>query len=105
MTLKPYTRLGYAVIQQAVEDLKELRKKGYIVGMQPVDPWPTDKNKLGHSINIRCCGYSRPHEIKELILWLQGAGLDDYLELIDSKIDASAIQRELFGQYETQKRV
>ena len=95
---EPFAVMAYSVIQQAVEDLQELRLKGFIIDNEPVAPWPTTISKVGHPVPVRCCGYSRPHEVEELLMWLQGDGLSDYLDTLGSTIAASAIRRELFGE-------
>jgi len=84
-----YTHLGYAVIEQAVADLKELRARGFIVNNRPLVPWPKEKERQ------RVIGYDTPRSVSELILWFENMGLETMLSLLNSDIDAKKARAEL----------
>jgi len=88
-----FKRLGYDVIQRAVDDVIALKKLGFICDGLTVDRvWPRRDNGqpvrvLGH--------YTHPHQIDELLLWFNGGGSDDMLRLVGSGVSARTMSDKL----------
>ena len=72
-----YTKLAYAILQQAVEDAKLMIEKGIIKKDGTVvsnDEWPKMRCRIQKKlINRKYCGINKPHEVEELLCWLRGA--------------------------------
>lgn len=81
-----FESLGYAVIRKAVNDVKQLTSVGIITNGKPVEKWPK---------GIKTVGYTNVHQVKELLLWFRNGSLEYWLNLLRSKIDASAIRKQL----------
>ncbi|MDD8011877.1 MAG: hypothetical protein PHX05_00165 [Acidobacteriota bacterium] len=85
-----YDALGYAIIEQAVEDYKSLRNAG-IAKNGKLDPrW-----QEGWPPRVVVGGCRTPGEVLVLLYWLQGPGLAELLEILDTKIERAAILRGL----------
>jgi hypothetical protein len=82
-----YVLLGYAVIQQAADDVRDLTARGLIRDGKAVDPWPPAKKV--QKIR-RECGYRKPYEVKQLIRWWTCGGAKDWIDLLGAKIDLDA---------------
>ena len=85
-----YVKLGYAIIEQAVHDVKSLQDSGLIDDGKVVDPWPVRRGKAA-----KMCCYSRPHEAKELLLWFRNGSAQELLSLLGAPINAEAMCQRL----------
>jgi hypothetical protein len=84
-----YISLGYAIIEQAVEDLKMLQSNKLIINGK-VQKWPTRKG-----VYVNKGGYNHPHEAKELVLWFNNGSLDELLAMLGSPVDKEAMCQKL----------
>jgi len=80
--------LGYAIIEQAVEDYKELCKAGMISDGQCVAKWPMRRPGVP---KLFIEEYNSRAKTLSLLHWLKHGGLKNLLELLDSKMDEGAI--------------
>jgi len=80
--------LGYAIIEQAVEDYKALCKAGMICDGQCVAKWPWRRPGVPQLFIER---YNSKAKTLSLLHWFQHGGLKNLLELLDSKMDEGAI--------------
>lgn len=85
-----YVKLGYAIIEQAVHDVKALQDAGLIVDGKVVPCWPVRRGKAA-----KMCGYSKPYEVKELLLWFRNGSADELLSLLGAPINAEAMCQRL----------
>ena len=75
-----YTDLGYAIIEQAVNDVKAMKACGII---QPdgtvIDSadWPKLPDRLGRMVNVPVIGIRGPAEVEKLLHWLRTPGIGD----------------------------
>ena len=83
-----WAALGYAIIEQAVEDYKELCKAGMIGDGQCVEKWPMRKPGVP---KLFIEEYNSRAKTLSLLHWLKHGGLKNFLELLDSKMEENAI--------------
>lgn len=76
-----------AIVQQAVEDYRELKTKGIVV----------DGRFAKTGIKFKCVGYSSEAEVRDLLDFI-GGGMDDVLSLAGFQISGDAIRRKLFAE-------
>ena len=95
MTERPYEKLGYAVVTQAVEDVKKLQEYGIIKDGKVIEDWPQKvvKGKLKNRLYANY--YDKPYKVKELLYWLCGGTAEEYLSMLGSSIDIEAITSKL----------
>jgi hypothetical protein len=77
--------MSYAVLEQAVLDLKALERAGLVVDAKPVKPWPTGV--------LRVCQpkwYCTEAEVKRLIYFFTGGAFKEWLVGLGSTLDADA---------------
>jgi hypothetical protein len=70
-----YVNLGYAIIEQAANDVKAMQEAGVIRTDGTVvsnADWPKTKDKKGNVINQKINGINKPHEVIELLHWMRG---------------------------------
>lgn len=80
-----YLDLAYAVVQQAIEDVRELKAAGII----------KDGMVAKRHIHHLSGGYNNQHEVRELLLWFRNGAAADMLEIMGSNIDATAMRNQL----------
>jgi len=90
MTDNPFEALGYAVITQAIEDVRMFQKFKVIVDGEVSQFWPKRRGKP-----VKLDGYSKPHEVKELLLWFRNGSLERLLDLLDSSMNPIAIREAI----------
>lgn len=91
-----YRALGFAIAEQAVEDLKELRRLGVIQGGKVTPYWPTTTNKKGKKQRVRYLGYyNSPNSVKQLLHFFTGDGLQRLLTVLQSDLDVPRIRTTL----------
>ena len=86
-------RLAYAVIQQGVDDVKDLKASNTIKdGAYAGGEWPQRKNKQPK----RLMGYfTHSFQVDELLAWFTCGHVDDWLDLVGSKVTARTICEQL----------
>jgi hypothetical protein len=70
-----YVALGYAIIGQAVTDVKAMQEAGIIRPDGSVvsnAEWPKTKDKKGNIINQKIQGINKPHDVIKLLHWMRG---------------------------------
>jgi len=93
-----YELLGYAIVEQAVEDVKALKRQRAIINGRIRKKWPEEKyvTKGGKevrkflAIKAGTKHWSRVEVIR--LLWFMNSGLDHLLESLDSNLDPDAIR-------------
>jgi hypothetical protein len=97
-----YVKLGYAIIEQAVNDIKAMQESGIIKQDGSVisnADWPKTTNKKGELINQKIQGINKPHEVIELLHWVKGKvgklPLAELLSGVGSNLTQSDICRGL----------
>ena len=83
-----WTKLWYAIIQQAVEDVKYLQEIGVLRGGEMTGYWP--KNKKGENSNI-LTGIRKQYDIDRLIHFFRSGVAYAMLEEVGSIIDRDAL--------------
>ena len=93
----PYTQLGYAILEQAVNDVQALQAIGLIRDGQVVEPWPRKRRKGDPKTErgLLVIGYDSPPDAKQLLHWFHNGGADTLLEFLESPIDAETICEKL----------
>ena len=88
--------LAWAIIEQAVEDVKDFAARGIIsAGRVTADNWP-HSTRDGYTSYRRLYNFYRsPAQVEELLCWFTGHGLADYLEELDSDMQPAAICKAL----------
>ena len=85
-----YVKLGYAILEQAVHDVQSLQAAGLVCDGKVKEPWPVRRGKAA-----KMCGYSKPHEAKELLLWFRNGSAEELLSLLGAPINAEAMCQRL----------
>lgn len=83
--------LVYAVVEQAVTDLRLLRAAGVIIGNKVIDPFPTQQ------LAYRQIGmdYGTPYSVLELIRFFEQGKAESLLQAVGARIDAQAMLQRL----------
>ena len=91
MNIKPYDELGYAIVEQAAEDVKSLEAAGIIVGGKCIKPWPVHSGNplkvMGH--------YDKRHKVVELLHWFTRGGAEELLETLGSSLSIDTVLKGL----------
>jgi hypothetical protein len=83
---KGYIKLAFAIIEQAVNDLKSLQKLGLIISDGKIIYWPTrGKKRVKFTTD-----YQYEHQVNELIHFFTGGTFEELLNLTNSDIDYDA---------------
>lgn len=85
-----YIKLYYAIVEQAVSDIRTLQSNGLIVNGKPITPWPRTRFE-----DDKSCGYSKVCQVNELLDFFRCGHADRLLAGVGCKISSSAICREL----------
>lgn len=85
-----WVKLGYAIVEQAVEDLKALQGAEIIKDGQAIERWP---ERAGRSAMMY--GYSKAHQAKELLLWFRNGAAEEMLAMLQAPISIDAIRQRL----------
>jgi hypothetical protein len=91
----PYADLGYAVVEQAVNDVKSLTECGVIVNGRAITDWPFAINKKGHKVAKDICFYRSTEEVESLIRSFTDGCVDTWLRLLDSDLTGRQIAKEI----------
>lgn len=94
-----YINLGYAIIQQAVHDVKELKRVGLIRDGHYKGPWPRRGGR-----DMKICGYCKPHEVRQLLLWFRNGSLEELLSLLGSPLHADKVCHVLTSEEEQDEK-
>ena len=87
-------RLGYAIIELAVEDLKDLQARGLIVNGCVKTPWPergSDRTITGNTHGF----YRKAFQAEELLAWFRGGSAAEWLSLLQAPIEINAMLKHL----------
>ena len=77
-----YVSLGYSIVQQSVDDYKELQGLGIIKNGRA--QWPTNGKH-------KAIGYTSASQVQDLIHFFSGGDAARMLDLINSPIDSGAM--------------
>lgn len=92
MTTDAFKELGFAIIIQAVDDVRELRRAGIIVNNRCVAKWPKIRNNRGGSEHKLVLGYYRSRrDVQELLNFFLGNDLAKLLAVLNSDVDSAVV--------------
>lgn len=96
MKTEGYLKLGFAIIEQAAEDVKELSKAGIIQRGKVVEKWPTMKYKDGWT-RSKCFlhDYNSRGKVIELLEFFQRGDVRKLLCMMHSEVDENKILAKL----------
>lgn len=91
MRLAGYEALGYAVVEQAVSDIKLLRFNGLLSKSsgELTKNWASPSGKP-----VRCWGYGQPCEVVQLLYWFRNKS-DDWLTMIGAQFSGDTMCKAL----------
>lgn len=92
----PWQELGYAIIQQAVTDVRGLHEAGVLIGTRPVANWPQVTRKDRPVNKTYLHGYKSHQSVASLVEFFQAGLCEELLHALQSTIHADAIQDEIF---------
>jgi len=80
-----YKNLGYAIIEQAVEDYNLLTLAGLIITGDVIKKWPVWKKRTVKECNY----YDNKAKVVELIYWFKSGAFNEMLEWLNSEINGN----------------
>lgn len=90
-----YVRLGYAIVEQAVDDISLLRKNGLIQDGRCVEKWPESRT---HN-RVRIANeYDGKQKVNALAEWVKSSQCAELLEAIEAPIQQEVIIDHLEGK-------
>ena len=90
-----YSHLAYQVVVQAIEDFRDLRRLKVIVKGKCREYWPRYKN--GTRV-IYANGYGTNYSVDELIYWLYGGQMTEWLKMLGSKVQPQEVWDKIEGE-------
>lgn len=94
--VRPYEALGFAVVEQAVEDLKALQKFGIVTNGECVRAWPSFINRAGRKQPMKFLGqYNSKATVDELLHFFRNGGMKAMLAALQSDIDSTRVLKRL----------
>lgn len=85
-----YVSLGFAVVEWAVNEVRDLQKAGIIQNGKVCPVW-----SASITLTARRLGYKSAHDVERLIAWLCNGPAQEWLDMVDSNITAKTIASEL----------
>lgn len=100
--------LGYAIVEQAINDVRGLKRAGIIVEGRCTRRWPTVFVDVRHKLKgkpeelrkramnkIYLSDYQSKQDVDELLYFIRCGALKELLEMLDSRMEAETIARLL----------
>lgn len=90
--LEAYRRLGLAILEQAVLDIKMCKRARVILDGKPLKKWPTKREPTPEnnytSGRLRVCNhFDSPTRVQELVEWIYSESCKTLIELVGAPIE------------------